>query len=152
MKCICCGKTLVAVGKQRVNGKNHDDWTSRMYHKECWKHILWKDVYFDVPFKQKDLAKSLGARWEPVYKSWYSPNAVIEGKMREKDFKENDDLTDEYEDYMTYSNYKRRKCKYDDQPPKPLKLPTACLIRDTICLSDMMSKIEIDLIDELKKI
>ncbi len=40
-KRICqeCGGTLRAVGNSRKNGKNHDDWKSREYHKKCWKEI-----------------------------------------------------------------------------------------------------------------
>lgn len=38
-KCLHCGRTLVPVGKSRVAGANHDDWTTRKYHKKCWKLI-----------------------------------------------------------------------------------------------------------------
>ena len=33
-------------------------------------------IYLDVPFAQKDDAKSLGARWDPSKKKWYAPNTV----------------------------------------------------------------------------
>lgn len=36
-KCIECGKTLVAVGNARSNGKPHNDWGSRKLHKKCWR-------------------------------------------------------------------------------------------------------------------
>lgn len=36
-KCLLCGKTIVAVGKSRKNGKNHDDWDTRQYHKKCYQ-------------------------------------------------------------------------------------------------------------------
>lgn len=37
--CKLCKGTLRAVGNGRKNGKNHDDWKSREYHKKCWKDI-----------------------------------------------------------------------------------------------------------------
>lgn len=30
-------------------------------------------IYLNVPFSQKDEAKSLGARWDAVKKKWYAP-------------------------------------------------------------------------------
>lgn len=30
-------------------------------------------TYLNVPYAQKDAAKSLGARWDPVNKKWYVP-------------------------------------------------------------------------------
>lgn len=29
-------------------------------------------LYLDVPYKEKDEAKSLGARWDPEKKKWYT--------------------------------------------------------------------------------
>jgi hypothetical protein len=31
-------------------------------------------IYLNVPFEQKDIAKSMGARWDPEKKLWFSPN------------------------------------------------------------------------------
>jgi hypothetical protein len=31
-------------------------------------------IYLNVPFDQKDIAKSMGARWDPEKKLWYSPD------------------------------------------------------------------------------
>ena len=39
-KCIYCDKALVSIGNKRVNGANHIDWSSRKYHKKCWKIII----------------------------------------------------------------------------------------------------------------
>lgn len=39
MYCKFCGRRLVAVGNARSNGKSHNDWTSREYHKKCWKQL-----------------------------------------------------------------------------------------------------------------
>lgn len=41
MKRLCkhCGKHLVAIGMRRSNGKNHIDWSNRIYHKKCWRII-----------------------------------------------------------------------------------------------------------------
>jgi hypothetical protein len=38
-KCKACGRTLIAVGHARKNGKNHKDWSKREYHKQCWKEL-----------------------------------------------------------------------------------------------------------------
>lgn len=35
--CLHCGKKLVPIGRSRANGKDHDDWDEREYHKKCWK-------------------------------------------------------------------------------------------------------------------
>lgn len=35
--CLFCGGTLVAVGHNRLNGKDHEDWNERLYHKACYK-------------------------------------------------------------------------------------------------------------------
>ena len=35
-KCTVCGKTLVAIGNSRSNGKTHNDWADRKMHKKCW--------------------------------------------------------------------------------------------------------------------
>ena len=33
-------------------------------------------TYLNVPFSQKDDAKSLGARWDPSKKKWYAPSSL----------------------------------------------------------------------------
>ena len=40
MNCSHCNKKLVPIGKSRKNGKSHNDWPSRKYHKKCWKTIV----------------------------------------------------------------------------------------------------------------
>lgn len=30
-------------------------------------------IYLNVPYQEKDSAKALGARWDPVNKKWYAP-------------------------------------------------------------------------------
>jgi len=37
--CKYCNKPLRAFGKERKNGKSHDDWETREYHKKCFKQI-----------------------------------------------------------------------------------------------------------------
>jgi len=38
--CLSCGKTLVKIGTERENGKfGQADWTTRRYHKKCWKEL-----------------------------------------------------------------------------------------------------------------
>lgn len=36
-----------------------------------WEIITPYIIFLDVPYEEKDVAKSLGARWEPPYKMWY---------------------------------------------------------------------------------
>jgi hypothetical protein len=40
-KCKHCGKSLVAIGKERENGKPtlYKDWATRAYHKKCYKDL-----------------------------------------------------------------------------------------------------------------
>lgn len=41
-KCLLCKKTLKPIGCNRKNNTNcHNDWSTRRYHKKCYK-ILWK--------------------------------------------------------------------------------------------------------------
>lgn len=35
-KCAYCERTLVPIGNKRSNGKPHNDWNSRKYHKKCF--------------------------------------------------------------------------------------------------------------------
>jgi hypothetical protein len=43
-KCKMCGKTLALVGDARKNGKMHQDWNTRDYHKSCYKeHLKYDD-------------------------------------------------------------------------------------------------------------
>ena len=37
--CLYCNKTLVPIGNSRINGKFHDDWQTRKYHKKCYFEI-----------------------------------------------------------------------------------------------------------------
>ena len=38
--CKHCGKSLVAFGINRINGKSYqEDWKTRAYHKKCFKII-----------------------------------------------------------------------------------------------------------------
>ena len=78
MKSLMCGKTLVAIGSKMSNGKCHMDWVTRQYHKQCFKELVRCTVYFDVPYEDKDHAKSLGAKFSPGCKSWYAPNTLVE--------------------------------------------------------------------------
>ena len=40
-------------------------------------------TYLNVPFREKDEAKALGARWDPLRRSWYVPAGVaLEGFAR----------------------------------------------------------------------
>ena len=34
-RCIICDGPLQPIGSSRKNGRNHDDWTSRLMHKKC---------------------------------------------------------------------------------------------------------------------
>jgi hypothetical protein len=39
-KCNHCLKSIVAIGHGRKNGKNHNEWNSRKYHKKCYIEVL----------------------------------------------------------------------------------------------------------------
>jgi len=38
--CKLCKRKLVPIGRSRKNGKFHNDWNTREYHKKCWLKIL----------------------------------------------------------------------------------------------------------------
>ena len=81
-KCIVCGRALVAIGNARGNGvSHHGDWDSRLYHKKCCKDLIWQKDYFSVPYEHREYARSLGARWDPRVKHWYSPNDFVYGNL-----------------------------------------------------------------------
>ena len=86
VKCLKCGKTLVAIGSERVNGKCHMDWATRKYHKQCFKELVPCNIYFDVPFEYKDKAKSLGARFDFEVKAWYAPNTTVAALLHTFEF------------------------------------------------------------------
>jgi len=86
VKCLKCGKTLVAIGSERVNGKCHMDWATRKYHKQCFKELVPCNIYFDVPFEYKDRAKSLGARFDFEVKAWYAPNTTVAALLHTFEF------------------------------------------------------------------
>ncbi len=35
-------------------------------------------MYLEVPYREKDQAKALGARWDPLKKKWYIPEALLD--------------------------------------------------------------------------
>ena len=37
--CKLCQKPLTKIGRMRQNGKGHNDWPTREYHKQCWKNL-----------------------------------------------------------------------------------------------------------------
>lgn len=40
MNCEYCNKKLVPIGNARKNGKYHNDWNTRKYHKKCWITVM----------------------------------------------------------------------------------------------------------------
>ena len=86
MKCLKCGGPLVAIGSERVNGKCHMDWATRKYHKQCFKELVPCVIYFDIPFENKDRAKSLGARFDFEVKAWYAPNTTVAALLHTFEF------------------------------------------------------------------
>lgn len=38
--CLYCGITMPPIGSSRINGADHNDWSSRMFHKKCYKELL----------------------------------------------------------------------------------------------------------------
>lgn len=49
----CCGR-LVAIGNSRVNGRDHDDWGTRKYHKKCWLAIKKRQEEDDACSTEED--------------------------------------------------------------------------------------------------
>ena len=86
VKCLKCGGPLVAIGSERVNGKCHMDWATRKYHKQCFKELVPCNIYFDIPFENKDRAKSLGARFDFEIKAWYAPNETVAALLNLNEF------------------------------------------------------------------
>ena len=37
--CLHCGIVLQAIGFARIGGAPHKDWSTRKYHKKCWKEL-----------------------------------------------------------------------------------------------------------------
>jgi hypothetical protein len=53
--CKRCNKALVNIGDKRINGKDHKDWETRIYHKKCWKEMIdekyaieWAKKYLEI--------------------------------------------------------------------------------------------------------
>ena len=86
VKCLMCGKPLVAIGYARANGQLHSDWATRKYHKQCFKELVPCNIYFDIPFEYKDRAKSLGARFDFEIKAWYAPNTTVAALLHKDEF------------------------------------------------------------------
>ena len=86
MKCLKCGGPLVAIGSERVNGKCHMDWATRKYHKQCFKELVPCVIYFDVPYEDREKAKSLGARFDFEVKAWYAPNTTVAALLQINEF------------------------------------------------------------------
>jgi hypothetical protein len=60
--CKHCGKSLVAVGRRRANGKAHEDWESRQYHKKCWTLIKkHEEKIIDLDQQERDDAMFIEA-------------------------------------------------------------------------------------------
>jgi len=50
-KCLHCRRGLQPIGNSRSNGKCHDDWEARKYHKKCWVKLQsWEEDRFDRSF------------------------------------------------------------------------------------------------------
>ena len=49
--CLHCGKALRPIGTSRKNGKAHDDWATRKYHKKCWVEIKCQPSGLDLEIR-----------------------------------------------------------------------------------------------------
>ena len=52
-KCEHCGGYMQPIGNARKNGKSHNDWGSRKYHKKCWKEM--NDARIFMPVKDEPI-------------------------------------------------------------------------------------------------
>ncbi len=81
----CCG---VSSNKEMIWLKTmnfffqHQDFFSK---NNCKKKM---EFLFDVDFKDKDIVKALGARWNNEKKKWYAPSEKIRDTMKTQHFKE----------------------------------------------------------------
>lgn len=61
VNCSKCDKALKTIGNSRKNGKSHDDWKERQFHKKCWKEL--KDhqnlIMFNNYFSDEEILKQL---------------------------------------------------------------------------------------------
>ena len=72
-KCEECGGKLVAIDNRRLNGKDHDDWDTRKYHKKCWIKIQ----------KGEDTDTESDSNWpEDSYgPNWRNRRSTLDGKQ-----------------------------------------------------------------------
>ena len=49
-----------------------------------------KKIYINVPYAEKDEAKGLGAKWDPVKKSWFIPKGLNQINFEKWHQKDND--------------------------------------------------------------
>lgn len=57
---------------------------------------LKKRTYFNIKFADKDRAKQLKAKWDPVFKKWYGGDEIISQSLLENGFKLDGKLPEEY--------------------------------------------------------
>ena len=57
-KCKCCGKPIVPIGNNRKNGRNHDDWSTRVKHKKC------RDEWAVYNYDERDKAQKNENNWK----------------------------------------------------------------------------------------
>jgi hypothetical protein len=55
-KCTYCDRSLVPIGSSRINGKHHNDWSTRPMHKKCFVECMNKYGFISEEFK-KNLKK-----------------------------------------------------------------------------------------------
>jgi len=50
--------------------------------------------YINVPYSEKDIAKGLGAKWDPTKKSWYVPHGLNQSNFEKWTLQDNDKNTE----------------------------------------------------------
>ena len=60
--------------------------STRKYHKQCFKELVPCVIYFDVPYEDREKAKSLGARFDFEVKAWYAPNTTVAALLHTFEF------------------------------------------------------------------
>lgn len=86
-------------------------------------------IYLDVPFKEKDLAKSLGARWDNLSRKWYVPSTL------------SDDLTP-FERWLSSENTEGGVHSSQENLNENLQLATDEQVEKGITLSALLNNVK----------
>ena len=76
-KCIDFKHVYSHTSKKDIHSLGNEQ-ADKLATKVVGTSIVSKKIYLNVPYKKKDNAKSLGARWDPSKKKWYTESESSE--------------------------------------------------------------------------